>query len=102
MRCTSTDAVYDYFYDDPRTSTSIYTASNPNRSETHASKLRFHSGVVRIRSSTSVCLLHGLVLLPCGISVAGPDDTSAGDATELRWDLIEDLSCCYVLFLDDQ
>ena len=24
--------------------------------------------VVRIRSSTSVCLLHGLVLLPCGIS----------------------------------
>ena len=23
---------------------------------------------VRIRSSTSVCLLHGLVLLPCGIS----------------------------------
>ena len=30
--------------------------------------LRFHSGVVRIRSTTSVCLLHGLVLLPCGIS----------------------------------
>ena len=24
--------------------------------------------VVRIHSSTSVCLLHGLVLLPCGIS----------------------------------
>ena len=24
--------------------------------------------IVRIRSSTSVCLLHGLVLLPCGIS----------------------------------
>ena len=23
---------------------------------------------VRIRSTTSVCLLHGLVLLPCGIS----------------------------------
>ena len=25
-------------------------------------------GVVRILSTTSVCLLHGLVLLPCGIS----------------------------------
>ena len=35
-------------------------------------------------------------------TVAGPDDTSAGDATELRWELNEDLSCCYVLFLDDQ
>ncbi|KAM3230753.1 hypothetical protein ACQJBY_061127 [Aegilops geniculata] len=33
--------------------------------------LRVGSGnvvFVRIRSSTSVCLLHGLVLLPCGIS----------------------------------
>ena len=30
--------------------------------------LRFRSGVVRIPSSTSVCLLHGLALLPCGIS----------------------------------
>ena len=30
-------------------------------------KLRFRSGVVRIRSTTSVCLLLGLVLLPCGI-----------------------------------
>ncbi|KAM3404518.1 hypothetical protein ACQJBY_007545 [Aegilops geniculata] len=30
--------------------------------------LRFHSGVVRIRLTTSVCLLHGLVLLPSGIS----------------------------------
>ena len=30
-------------------------------------QLRFRSGVVRIRSTTSVCLLHGLVLLPCGI-----------------------------------
>ena len=30
--------------------------------------LRFRSGVVRIRSTTSVCLLRGLVLLPCGIS----------------------------------
>ena len=30
--------------------------------------LRFRSGVVRIRSTSSVCLLHGLVLLPCGIS----------------------------------
>ena len=30
--------------------------------------LRFCSGVVRIRSTTSACLLHGLVLLPSGIS----------------------------------
>src|SRR3954467_925418 len=30
--------------------------------------LRCRSGVVRICSTTSVCLLHGLVLLPCGIS----------------------------------
>ena len=30
--------------------------------------LRFRSGVVRIRSTPSVCLLHGLILLPCGIS----------------------------------
>ena len=31
-------------------------------------QLRFRSRVVRIRSTTSVYLLHGLVLLPCGIS----------------------------------
>ena len=31
-------------------------------------ELRFRFRVVRIRSTTSVCLLHGLVLLPCGIS----------------------------------
>ena len=30
--------------------------------------IRFRSGVVRIRSTTSVHLLHGLVLLPSGIS----------------------------------
>ena len=35
-------------------------------------------------------------------TVVGADDTSAGDATELRWELNEDLSCCYVLFLVDQ
>ena len=35
-------------------------------------------------------------------TVAGAEDTSADDATELRWELNEDLSCCYVLFLDDQ
>ena len=29
--------------------------------------LQFRSGVVRIRSITSACLLHGLVLLSCGI-----------------------------------
>ena len=34
--------------------------------------------------------------------VAGVDDTSAGDATELKWELDEDLDCCYVSFLVDQ
>ena len=34
--------------------------------------------------------------------VAGADDTSADDATELRWELNEDLGRYYVLFLDDQ
>ncbi|XBH64337.1 hypothetical protein VPH35_118123 [Triticum aestivum] len=64
--------------------------------------LRFRSGVVRIRSTTSVCLLHGLVLLPSGISVAGADETSAGDATELKWELDEDLVRCVVSFHIDQ
>ena len=31
-------------------------------------------------------------------TVAGADDTSADDATELRWELNEELSCCYVSF----
>ena len=35
-------------------------------------------------------------------TVAGVDDTSAGDATELRWELNDDLSCWYVLFLVNQ
>ena len=35
-------------------------------------------------------------------TVAGANDTSAGDATELRRELKEDLSCCYVLFIVDQ
>ena len=30
-------------------------------------ELRFRSGVVRIHSSSSCCLLHGLIFLPCGI-----------------------------------
>ncbi|XBH63640.1 hypothetical protein VPH35_117569 [Triticum aestivum] len=64
--------------------------------------LRFRSGVVRVRSTTFVCLLHGLVLLPSGISVAGADDTSAGDATELKWELDEDLVRCVVSFHVDQ
>ena len=33
---------------------------------------------------------------------AGADDTSAGDATELKWELDEDLDHCYVSFSDDQ
>ena len=35
-------------------------------------------------------------------TVAGPDDTSAGDATELRWELNEDLGHWYVSFHVDQ
>ena len=31
-------------------------------------------------------------------TVAGADDTSAGDATELKWELDEDLGRCYVCF----
>ena len=35
-------------------------------------------------------------------TVAGADDTSAGDATELKWELDEDLVRCYVSFPVDQ
>ena len=35
-------------------------------------------------------------------TAAGADDTSAGDATELKWDLDEDLGRCYVSFSVDQ
>ena len=34
--------------------------------------------------------------------VAGADDTSEGDATELKWELDEDLDRCFVSFPDDQ
>ena len=35
-------------------------------------------------------------------TVAGVDDTSAGDATELKWELDEDLDRCYASFPVDQ
>ena len=35
-------------------------------------------------------------------TVAGADDSSAGDATELKWELDEDLVRCVVSFLVDQ
>ena len=35
-------------------------------------------------------------------TVAGADDTSAGDATELKWELDEDLDRCFVSFHVDQ
>ena len=35
-------------------------------------------------------------------TAAGADDTSAGDATELKWDLDKDLGHCYVSFPNDQ
>ena len=31
-------------------------------------------------------------------TVAGADDTSAGDATQLKWELDEDLDRCFVFF----
>ena len=34
--------------------------------------------------------------------VAGADDTSAGDATELKWELDEDLVRCVMSFPVDQ
>ncbi|XBH79696.1 hypothetical protein VPH35_105605 [Triticum aestivum] len=53
---------------------------------------------VRTRSSTSVCLLHGLVLLPCGISACRCRGYCADDATELKEELDEDLVLCVVSF----
>ena len=35
-------------------------------------------------------------------TVVGANDTSAGDATELRWELNGDLGRCYVAFHVDQ
>ena len=35
-------------------------------------------------------------------TVAGADDTSAGDATQLKWELNEDLDRCVVSFPIDQ
>ena len=35
-------------------------------------------------------------------TVAGADDTSVGGATELKWELGEDLDRCYVSFPVDQ
>ena len=47
------------------------------------------------------------LLSPCGspdtiTTVAGVDDPNAGDTTELRWELNEDLGRCYVSFHVDQ
>ena len=35
-------------------------------------------------------------------TVAGADDTSAGDATQLKWELAENLDRCVVSFPIDQ
>ena len=35
-------------------------------------------------------------------TVAGADDTTAGDATHLKWELDEDLDSCFLSFLVDQ
>ena len=36
------------------------------------------------------------------LTVAGADDTKAGDATELKWELDEDLDRCFVSFPVDR
>ena len=41
-------------------------------------------------------------LMDTSKTVAGADDTSAGDATELKWEFDEDLGRYYVSFPDDQ
>ena len=43
-------------------------------------------------------MTHSLLPKP----VAGADDTSAGDATQLRWELNKVLGRCYVSFHVDQ
>ena len=35
-------------------------------------------------------------------TVVGADDTSAGDATQLKWELDEDIDRCFVSFPIDQ
>ena len=35
-------------------------------------------------------------------TIVGADDTGAGDATQLRWELDEDLGHCFVSFPFDQ
>ena len=35
-------------------------------------------------------------------TVAGADDTSAGDANQLKWELDEDLDRCFMSFQVDQ
>ena len=35
-------------------------------------------------------------------TVAGADDTSVGDATQLKWELNQDLDLCFVSFLVEQ
>ncbi|XBI81606.1 hypothetical protein VPH35_090469 [Triticum aestivum] len=84
----------------------LLPSSNSTHSKMHALKFRLCCDV-RIRStklgvSSSVRPLHGLGLFPSGISVAGADDTSAGDATKLKWEFDEDLVRYYVSFPDDQ
>ena len=35
-------------------------------------------------------------------TIAGANDDSAGDATQLKWELNEDLDRCFMSFPDDQ
>lgn len=50
----------------------------------------------------TICLLHGLILLPSGIPDAGTVENNAGDGSELHWELDEESGCMYVTFPDDQ
>ena len=58
-------------------------------------------------SLNSLDLAGARLLSPCGSQItitpdAGPDDSTPGDAFELKWEFDEDSRRYYVSFLDDQ
>nr|BAF62600.1 Revolver-cDNA pSc1 [Secale cereale] len=85
----------NYFPLRPCTTTST---TNSNRPETSVSKLRFRSGVVRIRSTVLLRLLLGSVLLPCGIPVAGSAEFDAEVGSVLHQELDEECVRLLVTF----
>nr|BAF62602.1 transposase [Secale sylvestre] len=92
-RLLPSTAVYNYF-----PLLRLRPSTIPNRPETHASKLRFRSGVVRIRSTVLLRLLLGSVLLPCGIPDAGSAELDAGAGSVAPQELVEDRGCLLETF----